>query len=396
MTDPCVITAAGLITPLGDGAEALFDALLDDGGPKMAEAQPGADGEPFPTRRIDGFNPRSYLARKGLKHLSRTSQLAVAAASRLVDPLDGTPAERIGVVLGTAWASLDSVVRFEREAHTEGPRFVDPILFTETVANVPAGQISIAFGWSALNATVSGGVASGLQALGQACRFLDEERAEIVVTGGSDELNLHLLRTLHAEGHAAGTPALPLTDGCCGPVGGEGASLLVVERASHARERGADCSCRVLAVTTGSIEGAGPARTQSIAALLRRMLEQGDRAPGDVDLLVLSANGHRSRDAAEVAALADLFGEAMPPAVLTKAATGECWAATAPLGVAIATEAMRRGVVPPRPRGWEPADEFSAIQLPVRAVRRRLSHAVVLEVSGAGTGAALLLAAPAR
>jgi 3-oxoacyl-[acyl-carrier-protein] synthase II len=390
----CVITSASLITPVGDGVETLFEALLAGATAPASGADP--DAEPFSSRRIDDFDPRLYLKRKGIKHLSRTSQLAIAAAAGLVEALDGQPAERIGVVLGTAWASLDSVVRFEREAHTEGPRFVDPILFTETVANVPAGQVSIAFGWSALNATVSSGVASGLQALSQASRFLDEERAEIIVAGGSDELNRHLLRTLHAEGYVADQAALPLTEASAGPVGGEGACLLTLESEGHAAERGAAPACRLLAGVTGPIDGTGPERAGAIASLCGQLFARGGRAPGDVDLLVLSAAGDRSRDAAEVAAMVQLFGSSIPPAILTKAWTGECWAATAPAGVAIAAEAMRRGVVPPRPDGWDPAEEFAAIQLPDRPLSRSISHAVVLELSGAGTGAAVLLEAPAR
>ena len=81
----------------------------------------------------------------------------IVKATSGAEGLDAVDPSSIGVVFGSAWASLDTVVRFEREAHIDGPRFVDPVLFTETVANVPAGQVSIFFGWSAVNATIAAG-----------------------------------------------------------------------------------------------------------------------------------------------------------------------------------------------------------------------------------------------
>ena len=105
-----VLTDVGLICPAGDTPQQLFAALLE--GRTLAGRN---DGDP-PAVRIEGFPPKQYIDRKGLKLLSRTSQLAGAAASRLVDSLSGVDAGDIGVVLGTAWGSLDSIVRSQRSS----------------------------------------------------------------------------------------------------------------------------------------------------------------------------------------------------------------------------------------------------------------------------------------
>ncbi|MCP3981934.1 MAG: hypothetical protein GY716_21740 [bacterium] len=383
-----VFTSIGLVSALGDTSADLFDRLLDG---RVPEGRlPEDDGAEFPHIAIEGFKPRDYVKRKGLKHVSRASQLACAAASRIAGGLETLPAERVGVVFGSAWASLDSIVRFEREAHVEGLRFVDPILFTETVANVPAGQVSIFFNWSAVNATVSAGTASGIEAIRRAIEFLDEQRADVVVAGGGDELNRHLLRTLRAEGQsAAELPCAPLSEGAAGAVGSEGACLLTVESESHARSRGAEVLGRIRAVA-GRTVSADRSPAEAGTEMLRGLLDDAGLAAADVDLLVLSMNGSHGRDALELEVLRRVFGDSVPATVAPKAVSGETWAASAPLGVALAYEAMRRGCVPRRP-DWM---EHAARAWPGfvdRTVQRDVRNAVIVDCSDNGHLAALAL-----
>jgi len=357
---PWVITGTGLVSVAGDDPPAVFEAL------RVARPLGTDDESGYPAVRVPDFDPRRYVRRKGLKLLSRTSQLACAAASRLEPSLCEVPGDRVAVVFGTAWGSLDTIVRFEREAHTEGPRFVDPILFTETVANVPAGQISIFFGWSAVNATVSAGTASGLQAVERGLEFLDEGRADVVVAGGADELNEHLLRVLQAEGLVAPQ----------GPVGAEGACLVAIESAAHAQARGAEALACVRGATSGFVDGEGDAATGLRADLLRGLLARVGWSARDVDLLVLSGNGSPERGRWEIGAVEALFGSRMPQAVVPKTVLGESWGAAGPLGITVALECLRRSELP--------ADTRATPDGPLR-------RAIVLDCAASGQFAAVAL-----
>lgn len=445
-----VVTECGLITAAGDTPESLFGALLKGvplTAPRSLDPAPGPARDPtaVPSVPILSFDPKAYIKRKGLRDLSRTSQLACAAASRIADGIAGVPGPRVGVVFGSAWGSLGTVIAFERAAHIDGPRFVDPLLFTETVSNVPAGQVAIFYGWSAFNVTLSAGTGSGLEAIRRALDLLEDDRSDVAVAGGGDELSLPILRSLRAQGAVAGTIGCgPYAEGRTGPVGGEAACFLVLEQGGHARERGATPLAVVRAAvgrytaprpadrraavpggvspaalasmssaasssddppaSRGGIGGrsvrSGAARPSTatvgtIAEHLRALLEAAKLAAKEIDLLVLSGSGRIAGDAEEVAAVLEVFGagRSAPPAVAPKAILGETWGASGPIGVVVAIEAMRTGTVPGRPGALVLDGGLDGLHLPLEALRRDVRRALVLDCASAGHLSGLVLAA---
>ena len=386
-----VLTGAGVICGAGDSPEAIYGRLLD--GVPLATAT-GADDPGFPAVPIRNFDPKNYFKRRGAKNFSRTSQLACAASARLKEGLGDLDASAVGVVLGSAWASLETVVRFERAAHVDGPRLVDPILFTETVANVPAGQVSICLGWSALNATVSGGTSSGLEALRLAIDFLEEDRADVIVAGGGDELNGYVLRTLAADGlTASGPDALPLRHTARGPIASEGACMLALESRNAAEARGAGILATLRVGVGAQIEERDDHGVAPRAARLEALLGSAGVAAAEVDMVVLSANGTAARDRMEAATLRRVFGTPTPPALAPKAILGETWAASGPIGVVAAVESMRSARIPARPAAMRPDAGYDGLFLPETALDRRVRHALVLDCSEAGQFSAVLVSA---
>lgn len=379
------ITGAGLITTAGDTPEQLFSRILEGRPPTIEN---GA----FPSAAIGDFDPGKYVKRKGLKYLSRTSQLACAAASRIGSGLEQERPHEIGFVLGSAWAGLDTIVNFERRAYVDGPRFVDPGLFAETVANVSAGQVAIFFGWSAVNVTIAAGTASGLEAILTAIEFLEEDRAHAMVAGGGDGLNPHLLRTLHDEGLTAlSSASMPYTEGARGPIGSEGACLFVVESVDRAADRGAPILGRVRAGVSRLIESDSDDGTAMRATVLRELLDRCGLAPREVDLLVVSGNGSARRERTEAAVVREVFGTDGPAALAPKAVLGETWAAAGPLGVVSALESMRHATVPAKPPTMKPRQEYDALHFPTEPLKRTLHHALVLDCDESGRFSALVV-----
>jgi len=347
------VTGAGLVSVAGSSPEALFDAIAS--GRARLTRNDSLDVACAP---IEGFDPKRHLDRKGLGDLSRTSQLACAAASLLAPALGGVPPAEVGVVLGTAWGSLKTVVAFERAAQVDGPRFVDPFLFAETVANVPAGQIAIVFGWSACNATVSAGSASGLSALCSAIDLLVEERAQVVEPG-----------------------SLPCAATRSGPVAGEGACLLAIESLERAAARGARPLARIAAAgSVSAIAGTTGAR-RAVSALAGTLLQEAGIARDQIDLIVLSANGDKERDTEEALGVMEVFGrgDAAPPLVAPKGTIGETWGAAGPLAAVVALEAMRRGTIPASPLHAMLDPALDGLRFPTEETRGEVRRAMILD-----------------
>lgn len=383
MSGPIVVTGAGLCTSAGDALSAVLGALAQ----RRPLAQAGADGGPA-AAAMTGFDAKRYIDRRGVRDLSRASQLACAAAAGNARGLSGIPVAEIGVASGSAWGSISTVIDFEHEAHLQGVRFVDPILFTETVSNVPAGQIAILYGWSAFNVTVSSGSASGLAAIQQALVFLEEERGAVAIAGGADELSPRVLRALARRGEVASAAgSLPLAAARSGPIGGEGACYLTLEPRDHAMRRGVPPLAAIRGAAARYVperSGSGAARA-SLAALIRELCD-GNGGRSSVDLVVLSASGSIPGDLEEAGAVLDVFGggPAAPPVIAPKSILGETWGASGAIAVGLAIEIMRTGTIPGAAEGVSLAPELAGLNLPEESLRRVVRNALILDRTDAG------------
>ena len=137
--------------------------------------------------------------------------------------------ERIGIALGCGFGGIANSEEFLRGYFQKGTEGLIPMLFPNTVPNAPASNASIEHGLKGPNVTQVQRFCSAESAFLMACRFIEEERADIMLTGGADDLNSIMMQGFNAMGqlrsHAKGF--------------GEGSGILVLERREHALARGA-------------------------------------------------------------------------------------------------------------------------------------------------------------
>ncbi len=151
----------------------------------------------------------------------------------------------IGVSIGTTFGSLHSISQFDREGLIEGPKYVNPSHFPNTVINSPASQVSIRFKIKGFNTTISTGFCAGLDAVIYASDFIRLNRADVVLAGGVEELCEETFLGFHNLGYLSGlNGSEPI---CCpfdarrnGIILSEGTAVLVLEDLEHALRRGAE------------------------------------------------------------------------------------------------------------------------------------------------------------
>jgi 3-oxoacyl-[acyl-carrier-protein] synthase II len=172
------------------------------------------------------------VVRARASRTERVTQLAFAATAPALAmaglvATDGDPRPRIGVVLGTTFGCFLTNATFQRRLAEGGPAVASPRLFAATVSNAAAGELAIAYRLGGPAVTMTAGSVAGLAAIGHAVDLVRARQADALVAGGMDAVDAALERWLGDGGLAAAAPVA------------EGAAVLVLERAEHARARGA-------------------------------------------------------------------------------------------------------------------------------------------------------------
>ncbi len=354
---PIAVTGVGVVCAIGDDVATFADALRAGRcgiGPIEHLDTCGA------TCTIAGEVKRLPIVEAALPMLlPRRDRLALSAvqealAASGLDPVvrDGL---RVGVSVGTAQPLAH--LRMLAEASDD-----ECVAIPESVADA----IATAFALRGPRVVASNACAASVSAITLARDHLWAGRADVMLAGGADALDLTSL---------AGFGALQsLDDRPCSPYGrsgglslGEGAAILVLETVHHARARGAPVLVE-LAGCGGSSDGYHPTAPDptgagAVLALRRGLAEAG--LPADaVDYVNGHGTGTAANDAMERIAFTTVFGDRVRrlPVSSTKSMVGHTLGAAGAVEAAACVVAMVGGFVPPTANLPEPADpEFDFV-----------------------------------
>ncbi|MFI5532055.1 beta-ketoacyl-[acyl-carrier-protein] synthase family protein [Kitasatospora sp. NPDC051853] len=364
------VTGLGLVTPLGRKVAEVFEALTSgrSGIASVPEGHPAHGWLPFAgiAPHIDGTE---VLPPTETRCVDRFVLLALAAAddaladAGLVVGRDVEP-ERIAVVIGTGGGGLET---FEQQSHRRlerGRPAVSPYLLPGMLSNMAAARIAIKYGMRGYSSAPVTACAAGAQAIAEGLRLLRAGEADVVVCGGSES-------SLHPTIAAAFTNARALAQGWPDPqqasrpfdlrrngfVLGEGAGVLVLERAEHAAARGATVRAELLG-WGGTTDAHHPTMPRpdgaGAAASMRAALRSAGLAPSDIGYVNAHGTGTKLGDTAESAALNAVFGEHRPAVSSTKGATGHLLGAAGAVEAIVSVLALERGQLPPTVNLEEP------------------------------------------
>jgi len=351
-----LVTGTGVIASIGAGAEEFQNALYAGKCGIGPSTNIGSDDCSGPAAEVWNFAAEKWLG-KGIRTLDRSARLlCVATQMALFDSgLDREPDGELGLVCGTMFGGLHSITSFDWSGVVDGPKYVNPMEFPNTVINSPAGQAAIRHKLRGVNSTISAGLASGLYAIHYAAEFLRLGRAEALLAGAVEELcqesflGFHKLNLVSQNGSIKA-----FGEDRDGTIPGEGSAAWMIETEEHARGRKARCAVEICGF--GEAHDAHSIRSYHLRGDgARSAIEQALRASGisaaQIGLIVASANGSRSGDEMEARALASVFGGRLGeiPICAPKAAFGEAMGASGMLLAVTAGMALLRGLAPPTP-----------------------------------------------
>ncbi len=313
-----VVTGIGSVGPMGPGVEALGAVLRAGEALGAAESVPTLRGRARAMRvaRLAPYDAEAFIPARRLRRMAEVSRvwttccLLARRDAGLAGIATGPPPERRGTFLGTGFGCIDATWDYLGDMLREGAGLANPFLFSESVANAPAGHSALELDARGPSVTFTCGDASAATAAAQAARAVGDGRIDVAYCGGVDLLVAPLLRVLAA----VGAPAFV----------GEGGVCLTLESLDSARARGA----RWYAEVAGSGLASDPRCPASdwsadpgpLARALSRAVEAAGASepgrPSPVEIVLRHAPGRPAADAAELQAAG-----AIAPGVPTRATT---------------------------------------------------------------------------
>ena len=358
-SEQVVVTGVAVSCALGDGTEQVWKAVRDGrSGIRLTERldvaklschYSGEIGEvPLPVRRPRGRADRATRLALAAAH-------EAAAGARL--PSEQADPYRFGVALGTSVGGLDEGERFHWELLAGGVAATRRHHLLVYPLYTAADAISAVYGAKGPKVVISNACAAGANSIGWAMDAIRNGRADVMLAGGVDVLDILSLAGFDSLKALDEQPCAPYSRST-GLNIGEGAAILVLESASAAAARGATvvAHLRGYALSSDAHHATAPDPAGSGARrAMSRALVQAGLNPSDVDYVNGHGTGTPANDSAETKAADALFGAAPPPMSSTKSQIGHTLGAAGAIEAAVCVLALRDGVLPPTVNVADPA-----------------------------------------
>ena len=356
-----VITGIGAVSPFGIGKEILWQKL-EEGASAIKEIS-SFDTSPFSVKvaaELKDFNPTSFLGKKGLRNLDRSSLFLLVAAKLALEErgleINENNTDKIGVATATTFSHFWPIVEFDKEVFKEGLDFASPALFPLTVISAPSSAVSIRYNIQGFNTTLSSGFPSAIDALNYSFVALATDKAEMVLTCAVETLNFYLFFGLHKLKYMAGIngPLIncPYDRRRNGPVLGEGAVVLIVEDEKRTKKEKAKIYAKINGIGLyfdgfhiGKIHPQG----RGLEKAIKKALEEAEISLKDIDCIFSCANSSYDLDRIEIKVLKKIFGKNLNKIPITsiKSMIGENFSVSAGLQIVAGIGALLRGIIPP-------------------------------------------------
>ncbi|MFJ2914298.1 beta-ketoacyl-[acyl-carrier-protein] synthase family protein [Streptomyces sp. NPDC087228] len=350
-----VITGIGMVTPAGADTATAWKATCAGQPAAAADPRLAGLGVDF-SCAVTGFDPERVLGVDS-RRMDPFTRFAVAAAREAVAdaaPASGSwDAARVGVVMGTAVGGQGTWEEQAQRLRDRGPRAVNPLTVPKAIGNIAAASVTMDLGVHGPSFTLSTACAAGTTALGLALDLLRAGRCDVVLAGGTEAAVTPLvstafdrLRALSRRGDDPSAASRPFDEQRDGFVLGEGAAVLVLERADDARARGRRGYARVLGYGASSDAHhlTAPDADGHYARLaVRQALDDARVGASDVVLVNAHATGTPQGDAIEARLVERVFG---PDTAVTstKGVTGHMLGAAGAVEAAFTALSVDRGV----------------------------------------------------
>ncbi|MFD1206695.1 MULTISPECIES: beta-ketoacyl-ACP synthase II [Sporosarcina] len=380
-----VVTGIGAVSPVGNSAEASWEAVLN--GQSGIGPLTRLDADQFPVKvaaEVKDFNIEEYIPRKDARKMDRFTHYAMAASIMAMKDaeleLDEETALRTGVWIGSGIGGMETHEQQFKTFLEKGYRRVSPFFVPMMIPDMASGQVSIHFGAKGINSCTVTACASGTNSIGDAFEVIKRGDADVMITGGTEAP----ITTMAVAGFCSNTAlslnpdpkkaSRPFDKDRDGFVIGEGAGILILEEYEHAKKRGAKIYAELIGygstgdahhITAPAPEGEGAARA------MQQAIDEAGITPDKIDYINAHGTSTPYNDLFETIAAKTVFGEHAYKLSMssTKSMTGHLLGAAGGLEAIFTVKALQEGMLPPT-MNYETADPECDLDYVVNEARK--------------------------
>jgi beta-ketoacyl-acyl-carrier-protein synthase II len=360
----------GAITPLGLNVKETWQGMVE--GRSGVEHITLFDASRFPTTfagEVKDFDPTKYMSAKEARRIARATQLSLASAmeamadaglERFQEPEAGDGlAQRSGAMLGTSYGGFGAAEDAIQDYYRRGLGRVNPFALAASLPNMVTSHVCLRYNIQGYSNTLTTACAAGAQAIGEAVEVIRRGKIDLMLAGGLEAVltevvlaGFSAMRALSTRNDDPSGASRPFDEGRDGFVLGEGAAIFVLERLTHAVERGAHVYAEILGygVSADTYHVVKPDPQGRYAQLaMRGALEDAGVTFDEVDYINAHGTSTLLGDVAETVAIKTLFGERAYeiPISSTKSMIGHALGGAGAIEALACVQAIRTGTIHP-------------------------------------------------
>ncbi len=325
MTRRVVVTGVGLVSPLGIGTEANWEALC--AGRSGIGPITHFDAAEFSARiagEVKHFDPLQFVSKKDVKKMDVFIQYAIAASQFAMDDAGLSVTEdiatRVGVFIASGIGGFTTIEREHKALLEGGPRRISPFFIPASIINLAAGQVSIRFSAKGPNSATCTACSASAHAIGDAFEIIRRDDADVMIAGGSEAAitpmavggfaAMRALSTRNDDPDARQPPVRPASATASSwaraPASSSSrssSSRSGAARSIYAELVGYGMSADAFHITAPSEDGDGGMR------VMQKALTHAGIAPAQVDYINAHGTSTPFNDRLETLAIKRLFGE---------------------------------------------------------------------------------------
>jgi 3-oxoacyl-[acyl-carrier-protein] synthase-1 len=326
-----VVTGMGLVSCLGNTKESVTESLRDG----KSGISFNEDFEKMGLRsQVCGsvdIDLSEHIERKHLRFMGDAASYAYISMQSAIDDAGLSDEQvsnvRTGLIAGSGGASSANTVLAADKLRDRGVRRLGPYVVPKTMSSTVSACLATHFHIHGINYSITSACATSTHCIGAAMEQIQWGKQDVVFAGGGEEEHWSLAMMFDAMGALSSkyndTPTLAsraydtMRDGFVSAAGG---GMLVLEELEHAKARGAKIYAEV--VGYGATSDGDNMVAPSGEGAVRCMQQAIATVDSPIDYINTHGTSTPVGDIAELDAIRELFGSAVPSFSSSKSLCG--------------------------------------------------------------------------